>query len=170
MDTLWTFLNSPLGITIVAGLVGLALTAAYKRLPKLQAVAQKYSGHLKSAVKYAEAKIPDGTKDAGLKRLDMALKFMLDIYKAREGKPASDSVKAGLVNAINDVHADLERFGQAGSPSGHKLLAALAPAKLDSVNRRGGRVTQGTDNSDPTGVAEQGVADANEHAGQHAED
>lgn len=100
----WTFLNSPLGITTIAGALVAALNALYARKPAWAA----YEGSIIAGIKYAEKMIPDGTENKGLARLDCAAKYVLAIYAQREESTPSAAQQAALREAIQIKHVELE--------------------------------------------------------------
>ncbi|HOQ61590.1 MAG TPA: hypothetical protein PKZ08_13280, partial [Vicinamibacterales bacterium] len=73
LPVLWSVVNSPAGITLLATALLWLLGRLYSRRP----LWQQYEGEIISAVKWAEKEIPDGTPNAGLARLDAALKMVV---------------------------------------------------------------------------------------------
>lgn len=109
---LWTFLNSPFGFVLI-WIVALALTFLFlNKLSPLHKAWEKYEGAIITAIKLAEKAIPDGTPNAGLRRLDEALQFVLKAYaEQHNGKfPSADLVRE-LKEGIQIKHAELERLG-----------------------------------------------------------
>ncbi len=103
----WTFINSPAGVTILAT-IGLAiLNKIIAKKPGLE----KYAGTMISAVKVAEKAIPDEAPDAGLRRLDEALKTTLKVFEAMEKRKATPQEEAELKSQLSLVHAELESAG-----------------------------------------------------------
>ena len=70
LEAVWHALNSPAGITAVAGLILWALNRLYAKKPEWK----KYEGTIISAIKFSEKDIPDGTENKSLMRLDHALR------------------------------------------------------------------------------------------------
>ena len=101
---LWSILNSPAGIAMLAGLVGYGLVSLYRWRPAWAA----WEGSIIQAVKLAEKTIPDDTPNAGLRRFDEALKFILRIYDERTGRQPPASLLDSLREGISIVHDDLE--------------------------------------------------------------
>lgn len=111
---LWTFANSPLGIALVslaaATLIGRVLT----KKPEWKRYVEKYKPTLIQAVKMAEKAIPDDVPEAGMKRLDLALRYVLNLFDAAERVPKLD--EAVLAQALTAVHAELETGANLGAP------------------------------------------------------
>lgn len=107
LQAIWAALNSPIGIAAVAAIVLWAINRIYASKPDWKA----YEGTIIQAIKFAEAKIPDDTSKPGLARFDYALKYILKIYEANQGKPAPASLVASLREGISLVHNDLESKG-----------------------------------------------------------
>ena len=107
LSVLWSALNSPMGITAVAGVVLYLLNRLYAAKP---AWAQ-YEGAIISAVRFAEKEIPDDVPNKGLARLNAALQYVLKVYQEVEGKRAPERVQAELKEGIQIVHAELEAAG-----------------------------------------------------------
>ena len=107
LKTIWKALNSPVGIATVAGLVLWLLNRLYAARPAWK----RYEGAIISAVKLAEKEIPDETPNAGLRRLDVALKYVLKVYAEMTGRQASLKVAAELREGIQIKHAELEAAG-----------------------------------------------------------
>jgi len=103
LTSLWTFLNSPLGITIVVAVLSWILGKLFTAKPAWKTYVVKYGPLLMQAVKYAEKEIKDDNPNKGLARLDSALKYVLLL------KPKLD--KAAVTEALTAVHAEAERDG-----------------------------------------------------------
>jgi len=103
----WGVLNSPAGITAVAGFILWLLNKVYAAKPAWRA----YEGTIIAAVKFAEKEIPDDSPNKSLARLDAALKYVLQIYEQATGKGATPEVEAGLKEGIQIKHAELESAG-----------------------------------------------------------
>ena len=100
---IWTFLNSPMGLTIVGAVLAFILGKIFTAKPTWQVYLNKYKPMLIEAVKKAEKAIPDSTANAGLARLDEALKFMLAVNNKLD--------EASLKKAITAVHSEIELGG-----------------------------------------------------------
>jgi len=107
ISLVWTVLNSPAGITALAGLLLWALNRLFANRPAWQ----QYEGAIISAVKFAEKQIPDGSPNTGLARLDAALQLVLKVYAETNRQPATPQVAAQLKEGIQIVHDQLEARG-----------------------------------------------------------
>ncbi|HUX16315.1 MAG TPA: hypothetical protein VMW52_07560 [Phycisphaerae bacterium] len=107
-ETIWTAvwagLNSPIGIATVAALVLWALNKVYAAKPAWKA----YEGTIITAIKGAEKMIPDDVENKGMKRLDEALRYVLQVYTQVEGKRPTPAVEASLKEGVQITHASLE--------------------------------------------------------------
>lgn len=107
MITIWELLNSPAGITAIAGGVLFLLNRLYAAKPGWA----KWEGTIISAVKFAEQNIPDDTANKGLAKFDDALRHTLRVYEATTKRRASAAVEAQLKEGIQIVHDKLEAAG-----------------------------------------------------------
>lgn len=104
---IWSAMNSPLGITFVAGIVLWLLNRLYSAKPKWRL----FEGTIVAAIKWAEKEIPDGTKNKSMQRLDAALRYTIDIYEKTQKKPASEKVKTAMREGIQITQVHLESAG-----------------------------------------------------------
>lgn len=100
IDTILEALNTPLAISIIAGALGWVLLRVYKAKPLWEA----YEGTIISAVRWAEKVIDDDTENAGMKKLDEALKYVVGVYETYTGKKASAKVEKDLKEGIQIIH------------------------------------------------------------------
>ena len=107
MEKFLEVLNSPIGITAVAGVILFGLNKLYAKNPKWR----KYEGSLIAAVKYAEKAIDDKTENKGLRRLDAALDYAIKVLETTEKKRVSKKVIADLKEGIQLTHHKLEETG-----------------------------------------------------------
>jgi hypothetical protein len=108
LNGLWAFANSQVGLAIVVTALTLLVTWILTKKPEWKAVLDKYRPVFVSAVKEAEKAIPDSTPDAGTKRLDEALKYIIKVLEASgQSIPAANVLEA----AITAVHAEMETNG-----------------------------------------------------------
>jgi hypothetical protein len=107
LNTIWTAINTPVGITVMAGVFLWLLNRLYAAKPAWAA----FEGAIISAVKFAEKQVPDGTPNKGLARLDAALKYVVKVYEETKGKKPSAKTVAELTEGIQVVHNDLEKAG-----------------------------------------------------------
>jgi hypothetical protein len=112
LNGIWTFLNSGIGFAIVwAALVGFFLFLASKFNP-LQEKWKQYEGSIITGIKLAEKQIPDDTPNAGLAKLDAALRFVLNAYaEANNGKQPSAALIEQIKQGIQIKHDELDRYG-----------------------------------------------------------
>ena len=108
LSAVWSAVNSPLGITVVAG----ALLWGLNKLYSVKPLWQQYEGAVIAAVKYAEKAVPDDSTNTSLARLDAALKYVLQIYESAQGRKATEKEVADLTNGIQITHAQLEAKDQ----------------------------------------------------------
>jgi len=119
----WNVLNSPAGITAVAGLLLYGLNWLYSRKP----LWQQYEGTIISAIRTAEKLVPDDTQNASLAKFDAALQFVLKVFEERNNRQATIAEKAALQEGINILHNKLDGAGALNVPSG-----AATPAEVRS--------------------------------------
>lgn len=112
INALGQFFSSGFGFAITwAAVVGFFIFLASKFNP-LQEAWKKYEGSIITGIKLAEKQVPDDTPNAGLAKLDAALKFVLDAYaEANKGKQPSDKLVEEIKQGIQIKHSDLDRFG-----------------------------------------------------------
>ena len=110
-----TFLNSGIGFVVIwAGMVGFFLFLA-SRFNPFQEKWKAWEGSIITGIKLAEKEIPDDTPNAGLAKLDAALRFVLDAYsKANNGRQPSLGLIEEIRQGIQIKHNDLDRFGGLG--------------------------------------------------------
>jgi hypothetical protein len=115
---IWTFLNSGVGFAIIwAAVVGLFFFLA-SRFNPFQDKWRAWEGSIITGIRLAEKQIPDDTPNAGLARLDAALRFVLDAYaEANGGKKPSDALTEQLRQAIQIKHNELDQLGSLGKPA-----------------------------------------------------
>ena len=112
INALGQFFNSGFGFAVTwAAVVGFFIFLASKFNP-LQEAWKKYEGSIITGIKLAEKQVPDDTPNAGLAKLDAALKFVLDAYaEANKGKQPSAKLVEEIKQGIQIKHSDLDRFG-----------------------------------------------------------
>ena len=112
LSGIWTFLNSGIGFAIVwAALVGFFIFLASKFNP-LQEKWKQYEGSIITGIKLAEKQIPDDTPNAGLAKLDAALRFVLNAYaEANNGKQPSVALIEQIKQGIQIKYDELDRYG-----------------------------------------------------------
>ena len=108
LEIVWKVLNSPAVIAVLAGGLLWLLNKLYAAKPAWQAL----EGTIIAAVKWAEKEIPDDTPNAGLAKLDAALRFVLKAYAdANNGKQPPAKLIEEIKQGIQIKHSDLDRFG-----------------------------------------------------------
>jgi hypothetical protein len=113
LRAIWTAMNSPAGVTVMAAVFLWLLNRLYAAKPAWQA----FEGTIIAAVKWAEKEIPDDNPNKGFARLDAALNYVLKVYEEARGKPADTKTKAELREGIQIVHAELEATGNLDKPT-----------------------------------------------------
>jgi len=106
-NLVWTALNTPVGITVVAGIFLWLLNRLYAAKPGWAS----YEGAIISGIKFAEKEIPDGSPNKGLARLDAALKYVLKVHEEANGKRATPKLAAEIKEGIQITHDKLEAAG-----------------------------------------------------------
>lgn len=117
LNGIWTFLNSGIGYAIIwAAMVGFFIFLA-SRFNPWQEKWKQYEGSIITGIKLAEKQIPDDTPNAGLARLDAALRFVLNAYaEANNGKQPSAALVEQIKQGIQIKHSELDRFGGLSKP------------------------------------------------------
>ena len=112
INALGQFFSSGFGFAVTwAAVVGFFIFLASKLNP-FQEAWKKYEGSIITGIKLAEKQIPDDTPNAGLAKLDAALRFVLNAYaEANNGKQPSDKLVEEIKQGIQITHNDLDRFG-----------------------------------------------------------
>jgi hypothetical protein len=107
LSTVWSLLNTPVGISIIAGVFLWALNKLYTAKPGWAA----YEGSIISAIKFAEKVVPNDTKNKGLSKLDVALRYVLRVHEEATGKKASAKLAASIKEGIQLKHDLLDDKG-----------------------------------------------------------
>jgi len=112
IDSLSDLFNSGFGFALIwALLVGLFfwLSSAFNPFEEKW---KRWEGSIITGIKLAEKQIPDDTPNAGLAKLDAALRFVLKAYAdANNGKQPPAKLVEQIKQGIQIKHADLDRFG-----------------------------------------------------------
>ena len=113
LEAVGTFCNSAFGLALIwAVAVGLFWWLASRYNP-FQEAWKKYEGSIITGIKLAEKEIADDTPNAGLAKLDAALRFVLRAYaEANGGKRPSAKLVEQIKQGIQITHADLDRYGR----------------------------------------------------------
>jgi hypothetical protein len=107
LNGLWAALNSPVGVSLVAGAALWLVNQAYAAKPAWR----DYEGAIIKGVRWAEKEIPDGVENTHLKRADAALRYVLKAYERLNGRRAAARMEEQLRQGVEIVHADLESAG-----------------------------------------------------------
>lgn len=107
LNAIWTFLNSPLGITAVAAVVLYLLKRARERYPAWM----DWEGSIVEAVKHAEKAVPDDAENKSLRRFNDALAYVLRVYQEASGTMPSSRERRDIEEGIRLKHAELEATG-----------------------------------------------------------
>ncbi len=112
IEAIGQFFNSSFGFAFTwAAVVGFFLWLSSKFNPFNEAW-KKYEGSIITGIKLAEKEIADDTPNAGLAKLDAALKFVLNAYaEANKGKQPPTKLVEEIKQGIQIKHSDLDRFG-----------------------------------------------------------
>ena len=112
LEAIGKFFNSGVGFALIwAAMVGVFMWLA-SRFNPFQEKWKEWEGSIITGIKLAEKQIPDDTPNAGLAKLDAALRFVLNAYaEANNGKQPSDKVIEQIKQGIQIKHSDLDRFG-----------------------------------------------------------
>ena len=103
LETVWTILNSPVGITVMVSLLIFIVNKIYAAKP----IWRQYEGLFTQAVKMAEKAIPDDSQNKSVRRLDEALKYVNKVLAQYNIK----TTDAEVVNGIEIIHAEQEQSG-----------------------------------------------------------
>lgn len=107
LTLLWVFINSPVGMLLIAAIVSALGAKKYLGKPEWA----EWEGTIIAGIKMAEKAIPDDTENKGRKRLDKALKYVLAIYAMRELKPATAKTRNAFLQGVQIKHDQLEAEG-----------------------------------------------------------
>ena len=109
---IWAFMNSGIGYFMLATSTLAFFVFLASRANPLQEQWKKYEGSIITGIKLAEKQIPNDTPNAGLAKLDAALRFVLEAYaQANNGKQPSTELAESFKQAIQVKHSELDRFG-----------------------------------------------------------
>ena len=92
IDGLWTFANSPVGLTIIGAVAAWILGQIYLKKPQWK----KYEGTIIAAIKFAERSIPDSHHNKSVARLDKALKYVLEHINRKPTNKLETDLKEGI--------------------------------------------------------------------------
>jgi hypothetical protein len=98
--SVWLFLNSPIGLSVVAFILTFITGKIFTAKPKWKQYVLKYGPEIMRAVKIAEKKVSDGSK------IDEALKYLIELEPKLKG-----ATEADLKQALTAVHTSAEANG-----------------------------------------------------------
>ncbi|AQT67951.1 hypothetical protein STSP2_01103 [Anaerohalosphaera lusitana] len=111
MEMIWRFCNSSFGFAAVwAATVGFFLWLGSRYNP-FELKWKKYEGSIITAIRLAEKQIPDDTDNAGMRKLDWALRFVLQAYAKANGSQPSQTTIEQLKEGIQIKHNELAVAG-----------------------------------------------------------
>jgi len=112
LEVIAGFFDSTFGFVLIwAGVLGLFLWLS-SWLNPFREEWKKWEGSIITGIRLAEKQIPDDTPNAGLARLDAALRFVLKAYaQATGGKQPSAKLIQQIKQGIQITHNNLDRFG-----------------------------------------------------------
>lgn len=111
LNLLWDFVNSPIGLMLVASAVVFLVNLRWAK-PGWK----KFEGTIIAAVAWAEKTIPDNAENKSVKRLDEALKYVLKVHREMTSRSATAKEVADLREGIQIIHADLQAKGVLKQP------------------------------------------------------
>ena len=120
IESIWNALNSPVAIAAIAAVVLWLLNRLYAKRPNWR----RYEGTVIAAIKYAERTIPDGVENKALRRLDEALRYVLNVHREVALRAATPEEVADLREGIQIKHAELEAAGNLDAAAVEKLPGA----------------------------------------------
>ena len=106
-QTVWTFVNSPGGLTLIASIIAFVMGRVYLAKPKWKVLMDQYRPKLMAAIKFAEKKIPDNAKNKSLARLNEAFLYAINL----DDKLLSVAKKADIKDALTALHSEAEKEG-----------------------------------------------------------
>ena len=113
LNTIWDLINSPIGISVVAGALLWALNKLYAAKPAWAA----YEGTIVSGIKFAEKMVPDDTPNKASTKLNTAINYVLKVYEnTNKGKKPSKKLRDSIVQGIQLKHESLEEKGTLKPP------------------------------------------------------
>lgn len=107
LKTIWDLLNTPAGITAMAAGLLWALNKLFTAKPAWA----KYEGTMITAIKYAEKRVPDGTPNRWLAKLDTALKYVINVHEKMTGKKMKKKEIHEIEQGLQIKHDELVNSG-----------------------------------------------------------
>jgi len=109
MEIVMTILNAePVQYAILLGLIWVA-KKIFEKAPKTKLFYDEYKGAMIKAIKFAEAEIDDNTESKHLRKLDLAMKYVLELIATAEEKKLIKTKlnPAKLTADISAVHHEI---------------------------------------------------------------
>jgi hypothetical protein len=116
LEALGAFLLSPTGAALVVAILYYVYKVVIQKVPVIEELKDNYLGTVIAAVKFAEKQVPDDVENKAIAKLDLALKYVLDVYASREGMVPADNIANGIKELIQVVHSELEQNDQLHEP------------------------------------------------------
>lgn len=107
LGTIWSVVNAPAAITTIAAVVA----AIIARIAFVKGVWEKYAGVAMAAVRMAEKAVPDNAENKAVRKLDEALKYLVNIFTELEGRAPTPDEQLELRNAIEESLTELQAQG-----------------------------------------------------------
>ena len=106
VSQIWEVMNSPIGLTVVGLILTFLLGKVFTKKPEWKKLVIEHGPFFMQVIKEAEKKIPDGTENAGLARLDAALALIIKLEPKLKNASESD-----LKKCLTSVHTTAETYG-----------------------------------------------------------
>lgn len=100
-------LNSNGAVALIASIGLFLLGKLQKGKPEVFSWLKKYEGAIISGIKQAEILIPDDTENKSLKKLDLALEYIIRVIEQAEQRKLSEAEKAEIENAVSAKHDEM---------------------------------------------------------------
>lgn len=111
-DSVIAFSQSGVGFAVIWAMMVALFVWLTSKFNPFQEQWKAWEGSIVTGIKLAEKQIPDDTPNAGLQRLDAALRFVLGAYaEANHGKQPSAKLSQQIKQGIQIKHAELDRLG-----------------------------------------------------------
>ncbi len=109
----WMFLNSSVGLAVVAFFLSSVLGKLFLWKPRWSRYVEKYRPLIVAGIRKAEKEIPDDVPNAGLQRLDVAMQYILSVHDTVYGETTGNTKrrirdKHALAQAITVIHAEMD--------------------------------------------------------------
>ena len=108
MDKIIDILNTSTAQAVVIWFFVFLSARLFKKYPKVETFYMKYKGDMLRVVKRVEKEIDDSTENKSLLKLDMALKYIIEIIESREKRMLSEEEVLQIKNNISEVHHEID--------------------------------------------------------------